>query len=177
VPIIFLRKIILFYSFFYSGLLLLLSTLILFYRRTLFFTLVFSSVLHRIWISLRVFVSKRMRILYWIYYSIVFSFLVGLFSKIKLDQSTLTQRAFLRVCWLLISGIPPFIMFWVKVYVVIWFIYLIGLSSRYLIVFTRTIALTSYFRAWHLGRLKELRIIQIRFLGPVIITILFWIFF
>jgi len=63
-----------------------------------------------------------------------------------MDQSYLTQGTFTSKCWLLISGIPPFIIFWFKVYLLIWLIYVVGVVIGTVIMLVGVLALTSYYR-------------------------------
>jgi len=175
IPIIFLRKILFrVFSFILVSLSLIISGLALIRRRTLFFTLLFSSIVHSIWIILRITIRKSFLMFYWFTYSLLFITLLRLITFIRLEQSYLIQSIFTSKCWLIISGIPPFILFWLKVYLLIWLLYRIGLFITILVTFVRVFALTSYYRTWHYGSLVEHRYIRRVRLRPVLLIVIFW---
>jgi len=175
IPIIFLRKVLFrVLSFILVSLRLVITGLALVRRRTLFFTLLFSSIVHSVWILLGVLIRKSFLIFYWVIYRILFITLIRLLSFMKLEQSYLIQRIFTSKCWLLISGIPPFMLFWLKVYLLIWLAYRIGFFIGIAIIVVRVFALTSYYRTWHYGSLVEYRYIRRVSLRPILIIVIFW---
>jgi len=175
IPILFLSKVIFrIISFIIIWLRLIVVGLALISRRTLFFTLIYSSIVHSIWIILSIILSKGFVLFYWVIYRSLLVILVSLINFIKIENSYLTQRVFLSKCWLLISGIPPFLLFWFKVYLLVWIIYLFGLFIRVVVITVRVFALTSYYRTWHFGRLLDRRIINTQIISPFIIILVFW---
>jgi len=175
IPIIFLRKVLFrVLSFILVSLRLVITGLTLVRRRTLFFTLLFSSIVHSVWILLGVLIRKSFLIFYWVIYRILFITLIRLLSFMKLEQSYLIQRIFTSKCWLLISGIPPFMLFWLKVYLLIWLAYRIGFFIGIAIIVVRVFALTSYYRTWHYGSLVEYRYIRRVSLRSILIIVIFW---
>jgi len=175
IPILFLSKVIFrIISFIIIWLRLIVVGLALISRRTLFFTLIYSSIIHSIWIILSIILSKGFVLFYWVIYRSLLVILVSLINFIKIENSYLTQRVFLSKCWLLISGIPPFLLFWFKVYLLVWIIYLFGLFIRVVVITVRVFALTSYYRTWHFGRLLDRRIINTQIISPFIIILVFW---
>jgi len=174
-PILFIRKILLrFVSFRIVSLRLFIVGIALIRRRTLFFTLMFSSIVHTIWIIFGMFLRKSFVLFYWSRYRLLFIILIRLLRFIKIDQSYLSQSLFISKCWLLISGIPPFIIFWFKVHLVIWLVSIVGLFMRIIIILVRVFALTSYYRTWHFGSLLEYNRITLASLGPILIVLVFW---
>ena len=177
-PILLLSKIVFSsIAFVFLRVVLLIIMLCLLTSITLFFTLVFSSMLNSLWISLRILVRKSFLFIYWAIYRTLLIFLVFLLSFKKLDQSSFIQRFFSSSCWLLISGIPPFIIFWVKVYVLVWFLFSFGLNLSLFLIIRRVITLTAYFRTWHSGRLIELRSFSRLKNVPFILLLTFWSIF
>jgi len=175
IPILFLSKVIFrIISFIIIWLRLIVVGLALISRRTLFFTLIYSSIVHSIWIILSMILSKGFVLFYWVIYRSLLVILVSLINFIKIENSYLTQRVFLSKCWLLMSGIPPFLLFWFKVYLLVWIIYLFGLFIRVVVITVRVFALTSYYRTWHFGRLLDRRIINTQIISPFIIILVFW---
>jgi len=177
-PIFFLRKIV--FSLVTISIVVIIIILIgraLVYRRTLFFTLVFSSIVHRVWIVYRALTRKGFILIYWGFYRILLLLIIRFLGLIKLDQIALNQRALIASCWLLMSGVPPFIIFWIKVYILLWLILSSGFFLRLVIVLVRVFALTSYYRAWHFGRLLEVRWLLGKPLSPFIMVMRFWILF
>jgi len=178
IPILFLSKVIFrIISFIIIWLRLIVVGLALISRRTLFFTLIYSSIVHSIWIILSIILSKGFVLFYWVIYRSLLVILVSLINFIKIENSYLTQRVFLSKCWLLMSGIPPFLLFWFKVYLLVWIIYLFGLFIRVVVITVRVFALTSYYRTWHFGRLLDRRIINTQIISPFIIILVFFFFF
>jgi len=149
----------------------------LFRRRTLFHTLIFSSMLNSLWICLRVLIRKRYFIIYWTIYRLLLFLLIYFLRFIKVTESSLTQRLFISNNWVLISGIPPFVMFWVKVFALTGLISSLGFTISLILIFTGVLALTSYYRTWHLGRLLESRVVKISSFGFILIFICFWSLF
>jgi len=143
-------------------------------RRTLFFTLTFSSIIHRAWIVLRVLIRKGFLLFYWFSYRGLLIILIRVLSLTKLNQAAIIQRRLTRKIWLLMSGIPPFIIFWLKVHIVIWFSFSLGFFFRIFIILVRVFALTSYYRTWHFRRILESRTVTGSFFRPLIIVLLFW---
>jgi len=175
IPILFLSKVIFrIISFIIIWLRLIVVGLALISRRTLFFTLIYSSIVHSIWIILSIILSKGFVLFYWVIYRSLLVILISLINFIKIENSYLTQRVFLSKCWLLMSGIPPFLLFWFKVYLLVWIIYLFGLFIRVVVITVRVFALTSYYRTWHFGRLLDRRIINTQIISPFIIILVFW---
>jgi len=177
-PILFLRKVLLrLFSFTIMYFRLFITGVALIRASTLFFTLIFSSIVHTIWIRFRVLLRKSFLVFYWILYRILFLILISLITFMKLEQSLLIQRRFTSKCWLLMSGIPPFIIFWIKVYLLIWLLSRVGFFMRFLIMLVRVFALTSYYRTWHYGSLVENRYIRGMSFGPLLIILIFWSLF
>jgi len=177
-PIVFLRKFLMSYQriVLISSVFLLIGLMLL-SRRILFNTVVFSSIVHRIWIALSITLSKGFILFYWMFYSSLLSLLVILFTLPLLKQSYLTQRLLSGKSWLLIYGIPPFIIFWIKVYLLIWLIQRIRLYLILVVILIRMFALTAYYRTWQFGRLLEYRTISIKVLSPFIAVLGFWVIF
>jgi len=177
-PIIFLGKTFsnLIRTFFFSSTLFL-TGFILVTRRTIFYTLVLSSIVHGVWIILSVLLRKGIVLFYWAFYRILLTTLVRLFLPPLVKQSNLSQNILSSKCWLLISGIPPFIIFWFKVYLLNWIIFNLGFLMRLIIILVRVLALTAYYRTWHLGGLLENNLIFLKTLGPISMILLFWVLF
>jgi len=95
-------------------------------RSSLYFTLVFSSMAHRVWMVSRILLSKRFVIFYWILYRRLLLVFVRFLWGLKITHAFFVERFFISMCWLLISGIPPFMVFWIKVYIIMLFIFFFG---------------------------------------------------
>lgn len=175
-PLIFIRKIVFNYlSFFFIIIRLPLVGIGLLSRRTLFFTLVFSSIIHRVWIIFRRLLRKGFILFYWIVYRALLILLMmrlSVFSKV--EHSYFVQGVLRTKCWLLLSGIPPFIIFWLKVYLLFWLLNLLGLLFSVFILLTSVFALTAYYRAWHFGSIIEYRNLSNIKIGPLVALAFFW---
>lgn len=175
IPILILRKVMFRYlCFVVLSLRLIIVGVSLISSRTLFFTLLFSSIVHTTWIVFSMVLRKSFVLFYWIIYNLLFILLITLMTSIYVSQSFLYQRLILSKCWLLISGIPPFIIFWLKVYVLLWFIYTVGIFIRLFIIFVRVFALTAYYRTWHFGSLLERNTFGRISISPFTIVLIFW---
>jgi len=174
-PIIFLSKLI-----FRSWRFLLLRRRVIFIRRfiarrrTLFFTLLSSSIIHRIWIVVSIVSSKGFVFFYWGVYRILLRIIVNIIILKTVKQSYLVQTIEISKCWLLLSGIPPFIIFWLKVFLLTRIICILGVSITLGFLLRRVVALTSYYRTWHSGSLLENRIILSNYSVPFLIILSFW---
>jgi len=115
--------------------------------------LVCSSIVHRLWIVLRFAVRKSFAICYWAIYCFLVFVLVRSCSTWNTLILTLSQRSLTMVSWLIISGIPPFSLFWLKASLFISFIR-IRLCWRILVIFSSVMALSVYFWAFHLSLIR-----------------------
>lgn len=111
----------------------------------LFLVLMFSSFLHGWWVIFAGYFYQKLFWQYWVVYrGILFLFLISIiFSKSRLLSGG--QTAFRGISFLILSGFPPFLLFWVKVSV---FIVLV-VSRIYLaliLIFSSVIRLFVYFR-------------------------------
>nr|YP_025913.1 NADH dehydrogenase subunit 2 [Xiphinema americanum]AAQ75777.1 NADH dehydrogenase subunit 2 [Xiphinema americanum] len=130
----------------YFGLLSIVMLCALFLQATdLFLVLMFSSFLHGWWLILAGYSYQKLFWQYWMVYGSVLSlFLMSIaFSSLSLfsnGQTTLSGISFL-----VLSGFPPFLLFWMKVSVFI----ILMKSSVYLafmLIFSSVVSLFVYFR-------------------------------
>jgi len=174
-PILFLEKIIFgLVSFLMLIFSVLVVGLILVRRRTIFFTLVFSSILNRVWILLRGFLGKGFILFFWLFYRLLLILLLSLVGFDVIREYCFNQRIITRRCWLLMSGIPPFMIFWLKLHALIWLISSLGLIIRLVILIFSVVALTSYYRTWHFGSLIESRHLRLGGFRGLILVLGFW---
>lgn len=117
--------------------------------RRFFNIIVASSLLHSVWLVLGVRFSPSIMIFYWTLYSI----LIGrIFFTITFTMPWLNltnQRIVVRLLWLVISGLPPFTLFVLKVSVLRTLILIRGLV-RLLVILISVVSLAFYYRAFHL---------------------------
>jgi len=129
---------------------------------------------HRVFIAIRNSLSIGFILFYWLIYRFILTFILFLFCLPLLKQSYLRQRFFSSYCWLMMSGLPPFTIFWLKVFILSWIIFNIGILVSSFIILTRVFALSAYYRTWHSGVLLEHRIIGVKPIGPISVLIILW---
>jgi len=132
------------------GALLLVAGRLIFQVFELFLILVTSSIVHRRWTLLRIQCRLKLSLTYWIIYSLVFLTFLGTIHFIILFKRGVEQSSSTSVIWLILSGLPPFIIFWLKVWIFL-FIVQVRVGLRLVLIFISVLALTSYFRAFHVS--------------------------
>jgi len=120
---------------------------------TLLNTLLYSSIVHSVWMVLRVLVRKRFILLYFFIYFLVRGLLLTSIFTSLLRQNYMAYGFVRRVRWLLLSGLPPFTVFWLKVTAVFRILNVIGTLIVFVVVFIRIIAITAYYRSWYFRRI------------------------
>lgn len=147
-PIIFLSKLAL--STKLILVLLILSGFIVVNRRVVLMVILFSSSINTVLILFIALYSVRIILLYWILYCSISLRLFYSINRITfiliLAESRSTQSA-----WLVLSGIPPFSLFWIKINLLINLRHSIRFLVRIIIVIIRVISLRAYYRVWHLS--------------------------
>jgi len=138
-----------------------------------FLIILTSSIVHSRWTLLAILFNYKIGLAYWILYSLVFLIFLKTIYFFLLFKRSVEQSSSTAIAWLILSGLPPFVMFWLKLWI---FIILIQVREnlRLIIIIISVLALTSYFRAFHvrLGltyfssslRLFFLRLFFLRFL-------------
>lgn len=130
----------------FPGLLSITILCILFFQAiNLFLVLMFSSFLHGWWVILAGCFYQKLFWQYWVVYGgMLFLFTISIaFSKLKLLRSG--QTTLRGISFLVLSGFPPFLLFWVKASV-----FLVLVASRIylalLLIFSSVTRLFVYFR-------------------------------
>jgi len=133
--------------------------------------LIYSSIVHRSWILLRLGTSKVLSRVYWILYSLLILFFVSSIFSFKLKILSISQGSRRGVIWLILSGLPPFVLFWLKAEIIIR-ISRISLFYPRGMAITSVIALVSYYWAFNLRTLQH-SYKQGIFLIPIILVLAF----
>jgi len=117
--------------------------------RRFFNIIIASSLLHSVWLILGVRFSPRIIIFYWGLYSFLIGriFYVITFRLPWLNLSN--QRMIVRLIWLVISGLPPFTLFLLKISILRTLVLIRGLV-RLMVILISVISLAFYYRAFHL---------------------------
>lgn len=88
-------------------------------QRLIFNILVLSSIFNTLWLCLRLFVNTK---LFWVYLIIYYTTLIFLFKRfynensVTSNKQSRTNKNFLI---LRVSGLPPFLLFWPKIFILI----------------------------------------------------------
>lgn len=139
---LFLRR-----SYFFWVLLLIAGRLI-FQVFEFFFILLASSVIHRSWTLLAIQFNLKLRLTYWISYSLVFFVFLRTIHFSLLFKRGIEQSSSTAIAWLILSGLPPFVIFWLKIWIFLRLIQVRENLSLVLVIIS-VLALASYFRAFH----------------------------
>jgi len=126
----------------------LISGILIIESRELFSTFIFSSMVHSGWIIIRSLISLKVVLCYFLLYrSIVFLFITCLKTK-SLWFARTEQNSRSSSLWLILSGFPPFSIFWLKVILIR---LLVVKTIRYRVVLTVTsvLSLFVYYRIFH----------------------------
>jgi len=113
-------------------------------------TLLFSSIVHTTWIMLAGIFNKRLILVYWRIYRGLSLGLVFVLIKANLNFLFIKQGFLAVSYWLVLSGFPPLIIFWLKAYIVRGLIIRISNLWRGVLILIRVLVLRAYFRTWHL---------------------------
>lgn len=122
--------------------------------------IIFSSILHRGWMVILSSLKFFLFLIYWTTYRIIIILWLKLHQRKSLKVLIRKQRKLSRFRWLLLSGFPPFSIFWLKLAL---FSLLIKLSFRisFLIALLLVLSLSVYYRIFHFSiKTTELRIIK-----------------
>lgn len=127
-------------------------------RNELFNTLIVSSIIHRGWILVRRWVSIKIIFLYYIIYSLIISLFVFTLKIKSLWYSRTEQNRNSRSLWIILSGFPPFSLFWLKV-ILLSILVFKTLRLRFILILVSVIRLFVYYRIFHFvlapARLKK----------------------
>lgn len=128
--------------------------------RGLFIVITFSSILHRGWIILRGGISIGF---YWIYLISYVSLVFGLFSSLSIDSVLFggsSQRLAASLYWLVLSGIPPFVMFWLKLFIIRALLRL-STATSFSILVAVLMSTLAYFRVFVLTKARKARMLAL----------------
>jgi hypothetical protein len=125
------------------------GVIILQFKR-LYFVVIVSSLVHSSWLLLRNIIKIRLIMVYWLFYSIIiFIIIYSLFLR-SLALRDESQSKYSRLVWLILRGLPPFTIFWLKINVIL-LILRIRWVIRITLILVPIIVLTSYYRVFHLS--------------------------
>jgi len=133
---------------YFFWILLLIAGRLIFQVFEFFFILLASSVIHRSWTLLGIQFNLKLRLTYWILYSLVFFVFLRTIHFSILFKRGIEQSSSTAIAWLILSGLPPFVIFWLKIWI---FLRLIQIRENLslILVIISVLALASYFRAFH----------------------------
>lgn len=137
--------------------------------RVLFLVLGLSSIIHSFWIVLSRLAGASLLSIYWITYSALSATFIFSTNSNWINTNEFGQTSITSLGWLLISGIPPFVLFWLKAHVSFVMLLELGLYFLALFLLNRVLALRAYYRTWHFNGLIAYR----RLTRIIILTIFF----
>jgi len=141
-------------------LLFLVSGILLFQVVDFFYVILSSSLIHKNWIVLSIQYSQKLGFLYWVIYCRVFLFLLRRFVFKHINNSSNEQSRFSGLSWIVLAGIPPFSLFWIKAWVVT-FVLLWVIRFGWMLLIISVLSMAVYFRSFHI-RLSLTKFTKIR---------------
>lgn len=114
-----------------------------------YFVFLVSSLVHSAWLIIRRLASSRLVLFYWVNYSVLIYLFLFSFKQTNIQKINLRQTSTIRVLWLILAGVPPFTVFWLKLSIFININYITILSI--LLILISIISISSYYRAYHLS--------------------------
>lgn len=147
-PLILIRQLLHNYLFTPVVLVMILSGRMILELRELFSVLMISSMIHRGWMIIGALVGIKLILIYFALYSILLrSLFISLPAALK--HGSVEQNSNTSLIWLVLSGLPPFTLFWLKV-MVLSPILVTSLTMSLLIIRVSIISLYAYYRIFHL---------------------------
>lgn len=116
----------------------------------LFLILINSSIMHRRWALFGIQYRLKLSLSYWVLYSVVFFTFIRAIHFFTLFKRGVEQTRSTGLTWLILSGLPPFVMFWLKIWIFL-FVTQVSVGLRLILIFISVLALASYFRAFHIS--------------------------
>jgi len=173
-PILFLRKVLLYLrNVSIIVIFIFLSRKLVIENRLLFLTILYSSLINSLWITIRGALRYNFIIVYWIVYCLITIFIIiSLWRKIILFRA-FSQVSLTRFLWLVLVGMPPFVIFWAKAQLFIFLIKFLGTLVSLLTIIVSVFLLRAYYRTWFISLFLVRHEIRSLFL----VMILFFIFF
>lgn len=148
-PLVILNKFMADSSTFLILFIVVLSSLIIFQLINIFEILFFSSLIHNVWMIISIVLRIRFFVMYWLTYSL---FILIIFRGVVTKTFFLdfNQREYVTFSWLVLFGLPPFVVFWLKREIIFW-LYISGeIFLSYLLIFTSVLRMRVYYRVFHL---------------------------
>lgn len=124
---------------------------------TIIGVLVVSSLVNSRWILLRIIIMFTLGVSYWLIYTLLFYRFTMRFTGIRVIFNSLKQRRILVFFWLLRSGIPPFLFFWLKLQIIINLTFYSNFFIWRLLTLL-TLSFAAYYRIYSLSKSPRLTI-------------------
>lgn len=115
--------------------------------KSLILILIYSSILHRGWIVRVSIWNYRFFLVYWAVYSLILTMWLSFFKSQDFSIINIKQGSLRNMGWLVLAGMPPFRLFWLKINLFFHF-NIIRIILRIVFIFTIIIALRAYFRVF-----------------------------
>lgn len=171
IPLFFLLKVRAFYLLGISIRVLLISIILIVEVGGLFYVVILSSIVHSSWMLILCCFRVRTLFLYWLVYLFLISMLFRRLFLTRIVLSDEAQSSISSLIWLVICGLPPFAVFWLKVNIIS-MLFVKRFIFRVIIILASVVSLVVYYRIYHLSifitkivvRLKEI-ILLVLFLG------------
>lgn len=148
-PFIFFRKALFSSSVIVLTIAIIFAGVLIMESRELFFRIIISSIIHSVWIVLIIIISTKRFINYFILYRTLIILFFMVFLPRVISSLTSEQNTSLAFNWLVLSGLPPFAIFWLKIIVITYLLNRIVLFFRFCFLWVSVISLSVYYRVFH----------------------------
>jgi len=150
-PLFFFVKLFLYKTFLvFITLVLILRGWLIVQSKRFYIIIIISSFIHSGWMLISRVTKKRLMFLYWSLYRCLISVFFYILFLSKVDQNINNQSTHLNRAWLIISGLPPFTLFWLKLSIFS-VIIILRAVNRLMLIMVSILRLASYYRALHLS--------------------------
>lgn len=150
-PLFFLSKVIFLKTFIIiiNTIIFLFILLFLQYKNMLL-VMTLSSFTHSIWLLVCGILKLSLILVYWVFYSAFYTIMLYSFSVKVIKYSDETQSSFSSIIWLIMSGFPPFTIFWLKITLFVMLL-IYRIISRYFTILVSVIRIVAYYRIFNLS--------------------------
>lgn len=113
-----------------------------------------SSIIHTGWVLLSCLRGTELVVKYILLYYTALYLFIALARRLFLINLSFNQNSLLRYLWLILSGIPPFLIFWLKLRVVI-SLAAFSFIFSFFVIFLLVFIILRYFRRYRINLLED----------------------
>lgn len=116
---------------------------------SLLIVFIMSSIIQSLWILFCLLISVTLFLIYWLCYSRVLFIFFYSFKRTYISILSQIQNISRRVLWLVITGLPPFLIFWLKLSLLTSILYILGLIISIILLLSSVLRIIVYYRVFN----------------------------